>query len=96
MRRDISEVLSSFFVALSRPPEEARQLIGQPPRTTAPNIIEPEAFAQAETLRTDLLALRRDVAVVMANLLIGSGHSPDEAKSIVMDCLKPKNRRKNA
>lgn len=90
LRRDLTGVLTNLFVALSRPPEEAKRLISQTPNA-APVIIEDEEAAQVEKLRGEMLDLRRDVAVVMANLLIATGRSPEEVKKIVLSPLAPRN-----
>lgn len=89
LRRDISVVLTNLLEDLKRKPDEAKQLISSTP-TAAPAIVEDEGAAQVERLRGEFLDLRRDVAVVMVNLLIGAGRSQEEARRIVIDALKPK------
>jgi hypothetical protein len=87
LRRDIGDVLADLFVAFSRSPEEARRLMAH---AGLGESFEFETVAQAEKLRVQLLDLRRDVAIAMANLFIAAGRSQEEAKRLVMDGLRPK------
>lgn len=87
LRRDASTVLANLFDALSKTPEDARRLIGPAP-VSAP--IAPSDAFQDEQLRGEFLELRRDLAVVMSNLLLAAGWTENDARRIVVDALRPK------
>lgn len=86
LRRDASTVLANLFDTLSKKPEEARRLIGPAP----PSVPAAIGASQGEQLRGEFLELRRDLAVVMSNLLLAAGWSEDDARRIVVDALRPK------
>lgn len=90
LRRDISRVLANLLKSLERDPQEATRIIRRRRSVNEPGLFSAADLAEAETLRSELLDLRRDVAVVMANLLIATAKPQEEAKQIVMEALKPR------
>ena len=99
LRRDISAVLVKLYESLGGTPEKARRLLQHKQAANGPDVFK---FAQVEALRGEMLDLRRDVAIVMANILVASGQTPkqkreilvEQAKEIVFEVLAPKNSTK--
>lgn len=91
LRRDISAVLVNLYVTLDRSPEEARQLIDQKRRANEPDRLASSENAQVESIRGELLELRRDLAIVMVNLILEDVRTVGgEARQIVIPALAPK------
>lgn len=89
LRRDIAAVLANLVVVLKIPLEERQKYAERKP-SSEPSLFTAAEFSQAETLRGEILELRRDLAFTMAQLLVAKVGSQEQAKQIVLPALKPK------
>lgn len=89
LRQDLATVLAKQLLAIGTEPEEARRLASEALTTiTATGHVESGESGRAQRLRAELLALRQDVAVVMARLYLAAGRSESEVESIILSPLK--------
>jgi len=89
LRQDLATVLTKQLLAMGTPPEEARKLTAKTLSSiTAIGDVESGESRQAQRLRAELLALRQDVAFVMAKLYLAAGRSGSEVENIILSPLK--------
>lgn len=91
LRRDVGAVMRQLLIAGGMEPEAAeKRAAALLTKGGGSGMRQLDGAAAVEQLPEELRNLKRDVALVMANLLIGSGCPPDQAKEIAVAPLMPK------
>lgn len=78
LRNDIGNVLVYLFMSLDKSSEEARSLLGP---MTENDVM---TCNDINEVNDELHALRREVAVVMANLMLAAGGNKNQIEGIVL------------